>query len=170
MLFTACSKTKHRQNFRLFLLLITFLSLLSVSACTENRQTALAASFCSVTDENIDHCRYSLANLDEDSFVYIRSSNPYMPFETPVTLYLKLPENVAIVASEIVGESMYMGRIPVFWSQPEGSDYQQADVYLGACTDPQMVWALRIQFTHSEVNPPSESDRIWLHLTFQSHR
>ncbi|TRW49752.1 hypothetical protein FM042_02525 [Aliidiomarina halalkaliphila] len=83
---------------------------------------------------------------------------------------MKLPEAVTIGRSEIVGESMYMGRIPVMWEPSEQPQYQHANILLGACIDPNMLWALRIQLIDNRVNAATDGDTLWLHLPFQSHR
>ncbi|RUO36503.1 hypothetical protein CWE11_01425 [Aliidiomarina sanyensis] len=93
-----------------------------------------------------------------------------MPFETRIQLRLELSQPTRIVRSEIVGESMYMGRIPVQWgARSTESKVWETEVFLGACTDPQMIWALRIQVEPIKMKPSGDNARIWLHIPFQSN-
>ena len=80
--------------------------------------------------------------------VELRSSDPLMTVEQPISMHLRTPLETVIVASEITGLSMYMGRIPVVW-QPITANLWQADIYLGACTDPDMLWQLEISIAHA---------------------
>jgi len=95
-----------------------------------------------------EDCTYLFSETFSSGSVVWFSSDPAMPVETLLELHVLIPENLTIVRSDIVGVSMYMGRIPLQWS-PVSSGLWQADLLIGACTDPNMLWMLRIEF----VNP-----------------
>lgn len=98
----------------------------------------------------------------------IYSNHPEMPVETPLQLTAVLPQSdefnsLRIVASEIIGISMYMGRIPVQWREIAPNTWQ-ADILLGACTDPHMIWQLTITFA----DVSNASSRSTIQIPFQS--
>lgn len=71
------------------------------------------------------------------------------PVETPLQLQLSA-ENVASISGELTGISMYMGRIPLKFSQHQ--EVWQTEFLLGACSDPNMLWQLEldVQFKNGE--------------------
>lgn len=71
------------------------------------------------------------------------------PVETPLQLQLSA-ENVASISGELIGISMYMGRIPLKFSQQQ--EVWQTEFLLGACSDPNMLWQLEldVQFKNGE--------------------
>ncbi|MCH8491902.1 MAG: hypothetical protein LAT53_01530 [Idiomarina sp.] len=98
----------------------------------------------------------------------IYSNHPEMPVETPLQLTAVLPQrdelnSLRIVASEITGISMYMGRIPVQWREIAANTWH-ADILLGACTDPNMIWQLTLTLADSS----DTSNRISIQIPFQS--
>lgn len=66
------------------------------------------------------------------------------PVETPLQLQLTA-ENLAGVSAQVSGVSMYMGQIPLRFSQ-QGNVWQ-AEFLLGACSDPDMQWQLELELT-----------------------
>lgn len=92
-----------------------------------------------------EQCTYLFPESFSSGAVVWFSSDPTMPVETRLTLQVAIPEDLTIVRSDVVGVSMYMGRIPLQWS-PVSNGTWQADLMIGACTDPNMLWMLRIEF------------------------
>lgn len=85
-----------------------------------------------------------------------------MPIETGVDLYLHSEMPLAAVQAEVRGVSMYMGRLPVV-GELDGSKDWRAELYLGACTDPQMIWELRLAITMED------GETLRHRLQFQSY-
>ncbi len=71
------------------------------------------------------------------------------PVETPLTLHLTSQLPLKAISAEIVGVTMFMGKIPLQWRQldntasPEVQRWQ-AEFLLGACSDPAMQWQLSV--------------------------
>lgn len=116
---------------------------LAMVACSNSELPTELQGLCAPQQSDKTTCSYDT----ELGVLTLFSSIPSMPFETPITLTLELPEDVIVSASEIRGLSMYMGRIPVVW-QEQADGTWQARILLGACTDPQMVWQLQINLVH----------------------
>ncbi len=70
-----------------------------------------------------------------------------IPVETLLQLQLQSKQPLKQVTAEIVGVSMYMGRIPLRFTFDDNSGLWRSDFMLGACSDPNMIWQLRIQLT-----------------------
>lgn len=85
-----------------------------------------------------------LFDLSPGLAVWMVSDDPGMPIEQGVQLQLISNQPLQQVEGEIRGVSMYMGRLPVVWQAVDEAHWQ-ADVYLGACTDPHMQWELRLK-------------------------
>ena len=122
---------------------VCLLPVLYLLGCGERDIPEHLQEFCALDAQQVN-CSYdtSVGPLK------IYSNHPEMPVETPLQLTAVLPQNdelnsLRIVASEITGISMYMGRIPVQWQEVAVNTWQ-ADILLGACTDPNMVWELTI--------------------------
>lgn len=148
--------------------IVVFL-LFATVGCTDRNNASAAAHLCALHDLDGDnskastdvdsHCNFSSSFGD----VELRSSEPSMPVEQPISMHLRTPSETFIVGSEITGVSMYMGRIPVIW-ESIGENLWQADILLGACTDPKMIWQLEI--TIADENEPSVTEKV--HISFQS--
>lgn len=63
------------------------------------------------------------------------------PVETPLQLHLNA-KNVVSVSGEITGISMYMGKIPLKFSQQQ--EVWQSEFLLGACSESNMLWQLEL--------------------------
>ena len=79
--------------------------------------------------------------------VWIAPGN--IPVEYPLQLTLALQQPVQQIQAEITGLSMYMGRIPLRFTrldtlQSDWTEQWQAEFLLGACSDPQMKWQLKL--------------------------
>ena len=89
-----------------------------------------------------DYCTFTLGEYN----FWLSSDDPGMPIETGVTLYLNSQVDLQSVAAEVRGVSMYMGRTPVVGELTATNQWRGA-MYLGACTDPQMIWSLHLAIT-----------------------
>lgn len=70
------------------------------------------------------------------------------PVETLLTLSLKADDLVA-VSGELSGIGMYMGVVPLRFSQTAENQWQ-AEFLLGACSDPDMQWQLMLQLKNKQ--------------------
>ena len=77
--------------------------------------------------------------LFADSALQIMLSPALARVETPLRLTLTA-NNVIAIKGEIVGVSMYMGKVPLIFSHESGN--WQAEFLLGACSDPKMKWQI----------------------------
>jgi hypothetical protein len=71
------------------------------------------------------------------------------PVETPLSLQISSDQPVEIISADLTGISMYMGRIPLRFQKlitPATlvQEQWQADFLLGACSDPAMLWQLKL--------------------------
>ena len=66
----------------------------------------------------------------------------HAPVETPLTLNLTA-DDLAAVSGELSGVTMYMGIVPLRFSQIAENQWQ-AEFLLGACSEPQMQWQLML--------------------------
>lgn len=113
-------------------------------------------------------CRYDLPDDFAVGAVYLFSDDPKMTVENPIQLRLMLPRQVQPLVAEVVGVSMYMGRIPLIWqeatAEPADSNLSvwETRLLLGACSDPNMQWMIRLHIENSD------GDRHTVLVPFQS--
>lgn len=88
----------------------------------------------------------SLSLLDE-STIQLELSPGHAPVETPLLLQLTATD-VLSVSGELTGVSMYMGKVPLRFSQHGG--IWQAEFLLGACSDPDMLWQLQLEIRFAD--------------------
>ena len=112
------------------LVFLLFITLVSIAAC----QPAGTGSSAALT-------------LLEDANIQVRLTPADAPAETPLQLQLIGPQLLA-VHGELTGVSMYMGRIPLRFTQQ--GEIWQAEFLLGACSDPNMQWQLHLQLEFSD--------------------
>lgn len=110
---------------------------ITLVACSKAKEPSAEVGFCSVGAIPTAQCQHEVAGHKLTLF----SSSPAMPEETAIDLYVELPASWVITRSQLSGESMYMGNIPVMWEHISGGRWL-AKIRLGACTDPNMVWRL----------------------------
>ncbi|XQW83628.1 hypothetical protein ACOYR1_10740 [Thalassotalea piscium] len=62
----------------------------------------------------------------------------------------------------IEGKSMYMGKIPLFFSSEKVNGFKTAQTMLGSCTDKKMIWSLQLTLvpTSETANNQPESFSI----------
>ncbi|MDN7126528.1 hypothetical protein J6J08_03940 [Pseudidiomarina sp. 1APR75-33.1] len=85
-----------------------------------------------------------------------------VPVEQAMVIELSLPPLVKPGLSQVEGVSMYMGSVPLLWKENDTGDWQTT-LYLGACTEPRMLWRLTIPLIR-----PAETGAESLSLTFES--
>lgn len=84
-----------------------------------------------------------------------------MPVETPLLLQLDSGNNqVLAVTGTIRGKTMYMGEIPLRFELKQ--QQWQAELMLGACTEPRMQWQLELEVRYQN------GDKITLQDSFYS--
>lgn len=134
------SKTR-RPSVKIFVLSAVSGVLLSfIAACQPQAEYLSKNSVCQHPQNSNDYCSFTLG---EHRFS-LSSDDPAMPIESGVQLYLTANTPIEQVSAEVRGVSMYMGRIPVVGSLNSTTEWQ-GEMYLGACTDPHMLWSLRLR-------------------------
>lgn len=88
----------------------------------------------------------SLTLLTEPS-LQLQLTPAHAPVETPLQLQLTAAE-VVNVSGQLSGVSMYMGKIPLRFSQNENKWH--AEFLLGACSDPAMLWQLELELEFAD--------------------
>ena len=143
---------------RLLLRGLPCLVIATLAACQPQVEYFSKNPVCQHPLNTNDYCTFTLGDYN----FRFSSDDPGMPIETGVTLYLDSDVALQDVAAEVRGVSMYMGRIPVV-GEVISTNQWQGEMYLGACTDPQMVWALRLHIT-------TEAGESYRHeIQFQSY-
>jgi hypothetical protein len=71
------------------------------------------------------------------------------PVETPLSLQISSDQAFEIISADLIAINMYMGRIPLRFQKlitpaPLMQEQWQADFLLGACSDPAMLWQLKL--------------------------
>ncbi|MCC5879814.1 MAG: hypothetical protein JJU03_07980 [Idiomarina sp.] len=135
-----------------------------LSACQPRDVQVSKNPFCQQPQNTNDQCSFALGEHQ----IWLSASDSGMPIEEGVQLILTSSAPLTQIQSEIRGVSMYMGRLPVIWEQGEDGLWR-ADIYLGACTDPQMVWELRLTATVLNHEAESAEQAHTLRVRFQSY-
>lgn len=102
-------------------------------------------------------------DLYQEKIILLMPRQP-VPVEQGLQLRLQLPDGVVPQLSRVEGESMPMGQIPLQWQQLDANEWQ-AILYLGACTEEQMVWRMTIPLEHQQAALPQS-----VTFTFVSQR
>ena len=77
--------------------------------------------------------------LMHNDLLQIELSPEIARVETPLLLRIS-GNSIKAISGEIVGVSMYMGKVPLMFSHNNGN--WQAEFLLGACSDPKMKWQI----------------------------
>ncbi|MDP2713438.1 MAG: hypothetical protein Q8O77_01390 [Rheinheimera sp.] len=85
--------------------------------------------------------------LLKDAELQLQLTPGNAPVETPLQLQLTA-NNVVAVNANLTGVSMYMGQIPLRFSQQ--GELWQAEFLLGACSDPDMLWQLELELIFAD--------------------
>jgi hypothetical protein len=104
-----------------------------------------------------------LLQLHQDEQLSVSLSPADAPVEEILTWTVKLSQGWQIKQAEVTGLSMSMGTIPLLFKAMNGqSEFYQAEMVLGACSQPRMKWQLQLRLLHA-----SEGEKILL-LPFYS--
>jgi hypothetical protein len=142
---------KERLTSRKFAhLLIVMTILLGLMAYRTWFDGAPAASDSQKNDQicDLSHspCRATIA---DSSLTVSLEEQPIRP-EHDFQLQLSgVASGVTPIKSWLEGQEMFMGRIPVLFSQ-QGEGQWQANTQVGACTSHRMVWLLTIEWSNGQ--------------------
>lgn len=128
-------------NRRLFLFFYTGVLLLGVTACEKpipngvnyiSPKCISAQSTC-VIEQNLGSFTF-LFNVDE------------IVSETPFNIHIQYEGQYELVSAQgyIVGENMYMGKIPVLYTLDSNTNELVAQGLLGSCSEDVMSWKLHV--------------------------
>lgn len=98
--------------------------------------------------------------LSEQGIV-LHVSPARLTVETPITLTLNASD-LSDIQAELTGINMYMGRVPVKFTQLSSTEWQ-AVFLLGACTEPDMKWQLAVQLTDNSGNQRHFEETLQVH-------
>lgn len=93
--------------------------------------------------------------IDFDIATISQSAAPLHP-ETPFELQVKTQGSWQVDKAQLDSITMYMGHIPVFFKQTDNATWQ-AQVMVGACSEPTMLWHLQLQLVN---NATSETQTV----------
>lgn len=119
--------------------------LLMLAACTPQEAAKTA------TARQVQLKTFNLSYLPAD-----------MPVETPLLLKLDTGKEAVLAVTGIIrGKTMYMGEIPLRFELKQ--QQWQAELVLGACTEPDMQWQLDLEVTYHN------GEKLTLQDVFYSH-
>ncbi len=89
-------------------------------------------------------------NCIKDTQFSISLSPADAPVEEILYWTVELSDGWQIKQAEVTGLSMTMGTIPLLFKTAEGkASVYQAEMVLGACSQPRMKWQLQLQLLHA---------------------
>lgn len=101
--------------------------------------------------------------LHQDEKASVSLSPADAPVEEVLNWTIELSEGWQIKQAEVTGVSMNMGTIPLLFKAVDGqAKLYQAEMVLGACSQPRMKWQLQLQLHHA-----TQGDKLLL-LPFYS--
>lgn len=130
-----------------------------ISACHPDVGDFSKNPICQHPQKNNEYCSFTLG---EQPF-WLSASDPEMPIERGVEVFLQSDQEIQQLSAEIRGVSMYMGRLPVRWRQVDATTWR-TEIMLGACTDPHMIWQLRLSIHGADSEQLEQKD-----ILFQSY-
>ena len=75
------------------------------------------------------------------------------PFQIKIMLQNQMQQAELLhVSSHLEGKNMYMGKIPLFFTQNKSQNNHTATTMLGSCTDKEMMWLLQLTVKSKSVN------------------
>lgn len=86
-----------------------------------------------------------------DNIISLELAPNDAPSEKPLTFKLKLSNAPTKLDSRIEGRDMFMGVIPVNWSETGENTFQASAIY-GSCSSDYMIWRLWLSITDKEGN------------------
>ena len=99
----------------------------------------IAITFMLVGCKPNNHAIQTKRVLLDDALIRIELSPEIAKVETPLLLQVS-GESIKAISGEIVGVSMYMGKVPLVFSRKETN--WRSEFLLGACSDPKMTWQI----------------------------
>ncbi|MDP4537407.1 hypothetical protein Q3O60_14535 [Alkalimonas collagenimarina] len=111
-------------------------------------------------------CQPLQQNYDSELLLYgttteqLTISPANVPVESLLRLDFQTVDTVVAITGEIIGVSMYMGRIPLHFSELNATHWR-AELLLGACSDPAMEWRIivTVQYASGKEQLLSETFR-----------
>jgi len=119
-----------------FRLVAVLLLIVGIAACNGQHQSTPPVADWQITVDNVQ----------------LSVSPGQIPVETLLRLQLRSNDNLQAVSAQMVGKSMYMGKIPLHFTFDAASGFWISEFMLGACSDPQMIWQLNLQLTEHSGN------------------
>lgn len=92
-------------------------------------------------------CQPPKQSFDSEYLLYhtttdhLTISPAHVPVESLLRLDFKTMDRVVAITAEMIGVSMYMGRVPLHFSAVN-DEHWRAEFLLGACSEPHMRWRL----------------------------
>lgn len=106
--------------------------------------------------------------LLESSSLKLVLNNQQAPVETPLELALTFSKDInktpLTIEADIVGISMYMGKVPLRFVSVATSTVDtlyKAEFLLGACSEPNMQWQLTIHITYSDGTVETKTSQFY---------
>jgi hypothetical protein len=109
---------------------------MGITACNGQHQSAPPVADWKITIDNVQ----------------LSVSPGQIPVETLLSLQLRSHNKLQAVSGQMVGKSMYMGKIPLRFTYDAASGFWVSEFMLGACSDPKMIWQLNLQLTDQSGN------------------
>lgn len=118
---------------RISLLPVFLISIFTAACDYQSIEEGGASTSC----ENNSRCQFN-------NNVEVWLSNSKVSPETPFTINLKLPDDAKNPSAKLEGVSMYMGFIPVQFTNTE--QIWTANTMVGACSEPVMTWKMIVTY------------------------
>ncbi|WNO60977.1 hypothetical protein [Rheinheimera sp. MMS21-TC3] len=128
----------------------------------------LVALFLTACDNRINLNQSPLTLLETASLQLVLN-NQQAPVETPLELVLTvaIDENKTpvTITADIVGVSMYMGKIPLRFvsvtNPTKHTALYKAEFLLGACSEPNMQWQLNMHIVYSDGSTETKTSKFY---------
>lgn len=145
----------HKQITRINITVISLLSTLLLSACSEPNnsvvkgdETGQIAAF--TVDQTLCQfaqkpCQQTINDID----VSLSISPGSTPSEQPLAVSLTFSKPVKLLSARVEGRDMFMGVIPLNLTENDKSSYKGTLIY-GSCSSNYMVWRMFVSFSVAE--------------------
>lgn len=140
-----------KQITRFFILTISVLNIILLTACSEgNDSTVVAQNTTKNSAFPIDNnlcqfaqapCQQTVNGIDISLSITPESA----PSEKPLAVSLSFSESVQLLGARVEGRDMFMGVIPLNLTETAESRYNGTLVY-GSCSSNYMVWRMFVSF------------------------
>ncbi|SET81732.1 hypothetical protein [Thalassotalea agarivorans] len=139
--------------------LIALFCLFSI-ACSDKQNNSQKYLDTPICIDSQSQCTISLFNVNYAVAFNVEKLTPEQPFVLSISGEEK--SKFSTLTAYIEGETMFMGKIPLFFSYDNNSQSWQAEGLFGSCSEPIMVWRIVLEAKDSEGNIESTS------FTFES--